>query len=136
MKQFATLFGLLLLALVCSTMLFAEPVSCTKSKGKRAAEYHVPTSSSSSDSSNHDTSYDYTVGTTYTEASPITAGSDSWDTLTSTSFDPNQHRPVGNSTANEAFAYTSSPAPARMSITWSAAVGTALGMWMFGAAMF
>jgi len=43
--------------------------------------------------------------------SPIAAGQSGWDTWTSTSFDPNVHVEVGNSTAEKAFAYTSSPAP-------------------------
>lgn len=139
MKKFVGLFGILVLALLCSAMLFAEPAACTKPKGKRAvAAYHVPTSDSSSSSGagSSDTSYDYTVGTTYTEASPITAGSDGWDTATSTSFDPNVHRPVGNSTANEAFAYTSSPAPARTSVSWPLVAGALVGVWTFGAVMF
>lgn len=132
MQKFAAFFGVLLLALVCSSMLFAEPVACANAKGKRAVAYHVPApSASSSNSGSSDSTYDYTVDPTYTEASPITAGSDSWDTLTSTSFDPNVHRPVGNSTANEAFAYTSSPASARASATWSVVVGALFGVWAF-----
>lgn len=129
-----TLVALFLFALVCGALLFAQPAECREhNKAKRAAEYHVTTSSSadttsssSSGSTSTSTYDDYGLPTNSsigTETSPISAGSNGWDTRTTTSFDPNDHRAVGNSTFYEAIAYTSSPAPARMSVSLAAAAG-------------
>lgn len=105
-----TLFVAISLVLLAS---FAHPAEAAKDNKKRAVMYHVPAASSSSNSPDGSSDYDYVVTSPLPSSgstSPIAAGQSGWDTWTSTSFDPNVHIEVGNSTAEKAFAYTSSPA--------------------------
>jgi hypothetical protein len=118
----AGLLCLVLLGILVVAMFNPSMGVDAKQHRKREAAYHRPTSSGSSSDS------DYSPVLDTTELSPITAGESGWDTATSTSFDPNHHRQVDNSTAEQAFVFTSS-SPAAERIGASASIMVLVAIW-------